>query len=127
MKPYLLAVCLDFSVSVTRKPHAAFVCLHAFVTAAFQLDNICHRVKSCANFEVDGFKNRGVCPQAFPFSLLPSPILIFFFARPTSRKIGFRSLETLATQVKRKEPLRIVNSTDRQELFSNRISLSNRA
>ena len=25
-----------------RKPHAAFVCLHAFVIAAFQLFNVCH-------------------------------------------------------------------------------------
>ena len=61
-----------------RKPNAAFVCLHAFVIAAFQLFNICHRVKSCMNFEVGGFQNRKVCPQAFPPSLLPSPLLLFF-------------------------------------------------
>ena len=61
-----------------RKPHAAFVCLHAFVIAAFQFFNMCHRVKSCMNFEVGGFQNRGVCPQAFPPSLLSSPLLLFF-------------------------------------------------
>ena len=61
-----------------RKPHAAFVYLHAFVIAAFQLFNICHRVKSCMNFEVGGFQNRWVSPQAFPPSLLPSPLLLFF-------------------------------------------------
>ena len=77
----LLTVLPGSSIKIIRdlrKPHAAFVCLHAFVIAAFQLFNICHRVKSCMNFEVGGFQNRGVCPQAFPPSLLPSPLLLFF-------------------------------------------------
>ena len=43
-------------------------------------------------------------------SLLPSPLLLFFFARPISRatrnrEIAFRSLETLATQATVKPPL----------------------
>ena len=51
---------------------------------------VCHRVKSCVNFEVGGFQNRGVCPQAFPSSLLPSPSpppppTSLFCARPISR------------------------------------------
>ena len=44
-----------------RKPHAALnlfecFCLNAFVIAAFQLVNICHRVKSCMNLKWAVFK-----------------------------------------------------------------------
>ena len=74
------------------KPHASFVCLHGFVTAAFQFVNICHRVKSFVNSKVGGFQNRGVCLQAFPFSLIPPPPphpphthTALFCVRPISR------------------------------------------
>ena len=58
------------------------------------------------------FQNRGVCGQAFPLLLSPSPFHFFFCSRSNFRAIT--RLETLATQamtVVGYEPLQIYNRT----------------
>ena len=62
-----------------RKPHAAFVCLfECFCNRRLSVGQYMSSSEIMHEFEVGGFQNRGVCPQAFPPSLLPSPLLLFF-------------------------------------------------
>ena len=84
-KILLLTALPDSSIKIIRdlrKPHAAFVCLHAFVIAAFQLFNIC---KIMHEFRSGRFsKSRGLSASVSSLSP-PLPSTSLFRARPISR------------------------------------------